>query len=379
MSTHQRSFVGCAFDPRFGSEWVDGRITFERFQLRFVAQLSPDSAQPSPPAHPSPLEIPLIRLAIELDKSAGGQVFFRDPNNPDICIYTFDSGVIEDPALLQQTHTREQIQAIKSFGELKRRLKLTAFVLGGFGLAALLVSLVFGFMVRSLVAHIPPEFQKEIGDEALADLKEHVTFVQDPKLMQKLTAAAQPLVSVLPRTGTPLKFHIIDEPLPNALALPGGHLLVTTRLLDMADRPEEITAVLAHEIAHVRLKHHFRQLLSSAGPYFVFSVFLRGGGGLAGALGNSSSLLIRQSYSQEYELEADATGWDYLVSAGIDPRVMVEVLKKLDDEQNRHVRFNTSFGAFSSHPATLKRVERLDKKWRKLRDKTHFEGSRKSD
>ncbi len=88
-------------------------------------------------------------------------------------------------------------------------------------------------------------------------------------------------------------------------------------------------------------------------------------------------MLISQSYSQEYELEADAAGWDYLRSAGIDPRAMIDMLQKLDQEQNRYVRFKTSFGAFSSHPATLKRIDRLEKKWRKLRDKTPFERSGK--
>ena len=78
-----------------------------------------------------------------------------------------------------------------------------------------------------------------------------------------------------------------------------------------------------------------------------------------------------QGFSQEYELEADAVGWESLVAAHIDPRGMTEMLIKLKGVQHR-MGADAQFHAFSSHPATEKRIQRLEAKWKKLKDKSGF-------
>jgi len=148
--------------------------------------------------------------------------------------------------------------------------------------------------------------------------------------------------------------------------------LVTAPLLEMAERPEEIAGVVAHEIAHVTRKHGFRKIIAATGPYLIFKVFLGGGAGLLGILGDSSELLVNQSFSQEYELEADSVGWDYLVAAHIDPRGLPDMLRKLEVEQQKVMRAEPAFHAFSSHPATEKRLKVLDAKWKKLKNKSAF-------
>jgi beta-barrel assembly-enhancing protease len=160
--------------------------------------------------------------------------------------------------------------------------------------------------------------------------------------------------------------------MPNAFALPGGHVMVNDSLINMASKPEELAGVIAHEVAHVTEKHGFRKIISEAGPYLIVRVFLGGSRGTAGALGGSSQLLVRQSFSQEYELEADDVGWKYLVAAKIDPRGLADMLKKLQAAQDRMGFGHFDLGAFSSHPATVKRVQRLDAKWNKLKDKSGF-------
>ena len=57
-----------------------------------------------------------------------------------------------------------------------------------------------------------------------------------------LRTMVEPLVQVLPASRRDLKFFIIDDPEPNAFALPGGYVVVHTGLIDMADRPEEVLA-----------------------------------------------------------------------------------------------------------------------------------------
>ena len=124
--------------------------------------------------------------------------------------------------------------------------------------------------------------------------------------------------------------------------------MVTTGLLKLASRPEEVAAAVAHELAHVTQKHSFRQAISSARPFLLFRMFFGGRGG-SGLIGRGSELLVSQSFSQEYELEADAVGWDYLVSAHIYPRSLPELLKKLNSTESKEQA--SEIRAFSSHPA----------------------------
>jgi beta-barrel assembly-enhancing protease len=359
LTDERQGFDGYASHPSLGEEAVQGKIVFAFFRLRFVS----DAAT---------VEMPLSRLVIEKGSRGDERIFFCDPEQPDWFISTFDNRILESGPLLQQPHTQHQIRDMQGGHELGRRLKVTFAVLGGFIVAAMIVWMLMGLMVRMVVARVPPQWEKELGDSVMAELREHEVFTNDVKLKAKLDLAVAPLLRVLPKTGTEYKFYLIENPLPNAFALPGGHVMVNDSLIRMADRPEELAGVIAHEIAHVTEKHGFRKMISEAGPYLIVRVFLGGGRGTVGVLGGSSQLLVRQSFSQEYELEADAVGWDYLVKARIDPRGLADMLKKLQAGQGGIGMEQLGLGAFSSHPATVKRIQRLEAKWRKLKDKTGF-------
>jgi predicted Zn-dependent protease len=159
--------------------------------------------------------------------------------------------------------------------------------------------------------------------------------------------------------------------MPNAFALPGGYVVVTTSLLELADRPEEIAGVVAHEVSHVTLKHGFRKVISAAGPFLILKLF-SGGGGLLSMVGEGSGMLAYQSFSQEYELEADAAGWQCMVKAGLDPRGLADMLRKLNSVHHSYTHGYDGFAALSSHPPTPKRLRVLDEKWKKLKE-TNFQ------
>jgi Zn-dependent protease with chaperone function len=356
LGEDRQSFVGYALHPDFGEEPIAGRIFFDRQRLLFEAQ-------------EAKIEMPLPGLELWKGDAKDGRIFFSHPNRADWTVYTFDERVLRLSQLLQFTDTRNQIEGIENQGELRRRLIITGAVLAVVVLVTILLTVLSGVMVRSLVARIPPEFEQAVGDEGLEELKQNTTFVEDPVLLARLDRTMAPLLKVVPSNGVCFKSYIIDDPVPNAFALPGGHVMVTTGLLKLASRPEEVAAAVAHELAHVTQKHSFRQAISSAGPFLLFRMFF-GGRGVSGLIGRGSELLVSQSFSQDYELEADAVGWDYLVSAHIDPRSLSELLKKLNstesEEQASEIR------AFSSHPATEKRLNRLQAKWNRLKDKSSF-------
>jgi len=337
----------------------EGRLSFEGWRLVFrSANLA--------------LEIPLTRLKISWDEARDGAICFTDPTQPSWSIFTLDQDILKHRALQEQAHTRNQISELQAPRELSRRLVLIVAVVAGFALLVGMVSVLTGIMTRSLVAGIPARWESQLGDELAADMKAEVSVIESPKLNARLTNAVTPLLQAIPKTALQYKFYIVKDFRPNAFALPGGHVFVTSALLETNHPPEEIVGAVAHELAHVQLRHGFRKIISTAGPYLVFRIFVGSSSGLFSLLGANSEVLVSQSYSQDYELEADAAGWDYLVKARIDPRGLISLLKKFEAEQNQVKSFRPAVQALSSHPSTAKRIRILETKWNKLKDKSGF-------
>jgi predicted Zn-dependent protease len=361
VAEEQPGFEGFASHPELGEE-VSGRIFLDRWRLRFESTAVA-------------VEIPLNQARLEITSGEDGapvEVRFGHPEQPEWGVRTTDVSILEDRQLRGQAHTRNQIRIHLAAGDARRRIILTGIALAALALIVSLVTMGTGFMVRRLVARIPPSFEKQIGDEVIAELKTRMMFRADAEALARLDRGVAPLLDALPTNQVQFQFYVMEYPLPNAFALPGGHVVVTSALLNLTDRPEELAGVVAHEISHVTLKHGFRKIISSAGPLIVCKLFLGNGGGLLGHLGESSELLVRQSFSQEYELEADAQGFDYLVAAHIDPRGLSSILRKLQLEHDRMRVPHTELGAFASHPTTEKRLRRLDSKWKRLSDKSSF-------
>jgi Zn-dependent protease with chaperone function len=351
------SFLAHATHPSLGEEPADGRISVDRWQLSFLA------GQTS-------VQIPLKRLQIEPGES--GEILFSDPDQPDWLVYTLDSRILKEQALLQYTPTRTQIRFLRRQDDTGRRVKITAWALGGFAATAMLVYLLAGVFVNVLVSRVPPEWEKKMGDEAMAELKGTETFVTNPKYLARLDAAVKPLLPALPTNHMNYQFYLVDDREPNAFALPGGHVVVTMGLLEFADTPEQVAGAMAHEIAHVNRKHHIRRELSSLGPVILCRLCMSSQNRLLQSLASGSELLIVRGFSQEHELEADATGWNYLVAAHINPHASIELLTKFKLEEDRTKDREDLPQAFSTHPATAKRIRILEKKWSNLKDKSNF-------
>lgn len=355
-----QKFEAQAFHPDFGQDFLNGTIVFTNLVLRFEAG-------------EIVIEIPLHCLNADFAADSEGQILLTDSRQPGLQISTWDKSILENRSVPSLATLAEQEEAQRNRHEMSRRLKLVALFLAGCGALFWCGMLVIGFMVRSIIGHVPPEFEKQYGDSALRELKAEMHFVQDTNQLERIQTMAAPFLRALPLPQPQWQFHIVENESPNAFALPGGHIVICSGLLQLAERPEELLGVLAHEAAHVVRKHGFRQKVASAGPMLICQMFLRGRSGTAGLLAGGSALLVSQSFSQEYESEADETGWSFLVSANIDPRGMIEIFQKLkSDESTRSKGIRILPHAFSSHPQWEKRIARLESKWSKLPRKSGF-------
>lgn len=109
---------------------------------------------------------------------------------------------------------------------------------------------------------------------------------------------------------------VADASFPNAFALPDNSIIVTDELIGMAESPDELTGVLAHEIAHIEHNHIMKNVVRQIAAGVFFDVVF-GGAGAGQAIAIASVNLAGLRYSRGDESDADSRGMDYLDAAGI--------------------------------------------------------------
>ena len=150
------------------------------------------------------------------------------------------------------------------------------------------------------------------------------------------------------------RFTVIDDPSPNAFALPGGYVGVNSGLFQVVENENQLAAVIAHEIGHVAARHHAervsRQALVDTGVSTV-----AGDSGLANVLAAGATLGLILPFSRDQESEADAIGLRYMAEAGYDPRAALQVWRNF-------ARLGDSGGPqfLATHPAPEERLKRLE-------------------
>ncbi|MEC9284206.1 MAG: M48 family metallopeptidase [Bdellovibrionota bacterium] len=241
----------------------------------------------------------------------------------------------------------------------KSKLNWTALALV---VSIVLASFYFLFSLKDhavdlIVDQIPYKMERQLGDTLFKNLKSQFEFVEDENLLKRYRAIAQ---SSLEKNAPPfnkIKLYIVKGEQTNAFAMPGGHIVFFEGALKEFKNYSEFVGVLQHELSHVRLRHSLKNILSSVSTYLLVSVFLGDASGLLAVLADQGSFLLRQSYSREYELEADNSAFDVLIENNIDPRGMVGFFKTLLEKSDSKIEENLEW--ISTHPATQKRIDNI--------------------
>ena len=163
------------------------------------------------------------------------------------------------------------------------------------------------------------------------------------------------------RTDVTYKFTILDSPVVNAFALPGGYIYVTRGTLALANDEAELAGVLGHEIGHVTARHQAARfsegMLTQLGAGILAAVVKSPA--LNQAVGLGANLYL-SSYSRSQESQADQLGIRYLNRAGYDRDGMARFLAHMGQYKNTEARLQDKQQAapsyFSSHPDTGLRV-----------------------
>ena len=148
-----------------------------------------------------------------------------------------------------------------------------------------------------------------------------------------------------------VQLHIFNSEEINAFALPGGHLVLYTALLQDCRNEAELSSVIAHELAHIQKKHVVKKLLKEVGLNFLLIYTKSGAGGEV--LVRVGKALSSTAYDRSLEQEADLQGAEYMINAGMNAGAMADFLARLG-ETNKN-KFQISW--LSTHPDSKSRAD----------------------
>lgn len=147
---------------------------------------------------------------------------------------------------------------------------------------------------------------------------------------------------------------IVDAPFPNAFALPDDSIIVTDDLIAMAQNPDEVTGVIAHEIAHIEHNHIMKNVIRQMGAGIFFDIVF-GGAGAGQAIAIASVNLAGLRFTRDDESDADARGLDYLEAAHINSGALAGFFTRIE-EYAREQGANNIPTMLSTHPASAERA-----------------------
>ena len=263
---------------------------------------------------------------------------------------TFDNAAV-DALLIQQGRHPGWVQA------LERQWKAALLSLLLLVAVAVLTYTVGGPWLAQRVADVLP-------DSVDAQLGQGVMQVLDGRLLAPSTLSAQrqeevqqqffAVIATQDDNGS-WQLQLRDAPTvgANAFALPGGTLVITDQLVNLVQHDEELLAVIAHEVGHVRRRHALRQVLQGLGVSALAMAVFGDFSALSG-ITVAVPAVLQARYSRDMEREADADARRWLLEHGIAKHRFDDLMCRLAAAHGAQP--DSKYNYFASHPAVSERA-----------------------
>ena len=203
----------------------------------------------------------------------------------------------------------------------------------------------------------------QLGQQSAKQVEATMALVPDQALQQYVSQVGMRLARASERPDLPWSFRVIDDPTPNAFALPGGPIYVTRGILALMEDEAELATVLGHEIGHITARHSVQQMSQQQlaqlglGVGMILSPELAQFGDLAAqGLG-----LLFLKYGRDDERQADDLGFRYALAQNYDVREQGDIFASLQ-------RISAQSGAsgipswMSTHPDPGERVQAAERR-----------------
>ena len=268
---------------------------------------------------------------------------------------------VKDPALIvafRRAAPPQLTAHLERAAEQVRRARHSHRLLWGsvlgvvFGLGLLLW---FGtdLMVEWAVARIPIEWEQKLGETVYQDFLSKETVLKEGPAVSAVQEMTLRLTEKIPNNPYKFQISVVQSPVVNAFALPGGYVVVFTGLMTKAESGEEVAGVLSHELNHVLQRHGMERMVKMLGLSAVVGILLGDQQGLTGLAKQVGMELVTLKFGRAQETEADVTGIRLLSDARIAPDGMIRFFERLSEKDKERVE------VFSTHPMSAARAALL--------------------
>lgn len=270
---------------------------------------------------------------------------------------------IKDPAVIQALRTsahldvgRHTRQSMKGATRARQATTMWIWVAVGSIIASFAgLWMASDVLVRTAVNRIPIAWERTLGASARQQMLMGERVVTEGPAVKAVEEITRRLTDHVPDNPYRFEVTVVKNDAVNAMALPGGSLIVYTGLLKQAESPEEVAGVLAHELNHVLLRHGVESMVQSVGVMALVMVLLGNQQGLVGALERLGIQLTTMKFSREKETEADLHALHLLYQAKISPAGMILFFERVAKTEGIPVAL------LSTHPMSAERAARLKK------------------
>jgi predicted Zn-dependent protease len=190
--------------------------------------------------------------------------------------------------------------------------------------------------------------EKKLGDIVWSDMEEQS--IEKGKDFDRVSGLIDELCRANGIDSKKIKIHIFSDNEVNAFALPDRHMVVHTGLINSVKSNDELSGVLAHEIAHMELSHVMKKLLKQMGYSLLISITTGEAGG--GAIKELLGMLSSTAYDRKLEKDADIKAVGYLKKTGISPNGFADFLYRLGEKDGSL----GSLSWISTHPDSKERA-----------------------
>jgi len=213
----------------------------------------------------------------------------------------------------------------------------------------------------SSTQEIDYDTERTIGESlALEAFHRYGLPVDDEELQQYVNVVGVAVARNSLRPGIPYRFVVVDSPLQNAFACPGGIIFISSGLIRTMNTEAQLACVLAHEVAHVGHKHALQsirraQFFEGLGKISAVSMKGEKGKQFQSVIGDLQTVLFDRGLDRDMEFEADLSAMETAYRTGYGPNGMIEVLRELRNIESASERKGSWF---STHPDTGQRIDR---------------------
>lgn len=199
-----------------------------------------------------------------------------------------------------------------------------------------------------------------IGRQNAAEINAQLPIVTDPAISGYIQELGQSIAKTTSRSDLDWHFYVVNTRQVNAFALPGGYVYVNRGLIESADRLDELTGTLGHEIGHVIQRHSVKQMQdaqkANVGVAVVCTLTSICNSGLTQVAVQVGGTALFARHSRLDELQADSESVVNVTRAGYDPEGIPDLFQVLLKE--REYQPTKVEGWFASHPLEEARIQK---------------------